>query len=203
MSPKTDFIFFIASSALKRFKNHPAMKKYFEANKIPFDLTNSRQCHKAVADYYKSLLPDGLEYYIHHFTIRKGTNYYGLIFGTGHTLGMEKFLKVCWDEDKLAGESNCNEELDFEKDTFFYNVNNSNKLLKVKESLSNRILLGLIDNNKDGMKFVLNEGCLPKVYVEVIQKLIKDKKVQVADGFKFNKQASNIHKIDVYKIKVL
>ena len=53
------------------------------------------------------------------------------------------------------------------------------------------------------MKFVLNEGCLPKVYVEVIQKLIKDKKVQVADGFKFNKQASNIHKIDVYKIKVL
>ena len=203
LSPKTDFIFFIASSALKRFKNHPAMKKYFEANKIPFDLTNSRQCHKAVADYYKSLLPDGLEYYIHHFTIRKGTNYYGLIFGTGHTLGMEKFLKVCWDEDKLAGESNCNEELDFEKDTFFYNVNNSNNLLKLKESLSNRILLGLIDNNKDGMKFVLNEGCLPKVYVEVIQKLIKDKKVQVADGFKFNKQASNIHKIDVYKIKVL
>lgn len=203
MSPKTDFIFFIASSALRRFQTHPVMQKYFTANNINFDLSNRRQCHRVVADYYKSLIPLEYEYYIHHFTIKKGSNYYGLIFGTGHTLGMEKFLKVCWDEDKLAGESNCNEELDFEKDTFFYDENNSNKLSKVKETLTSLILQGEIDNNKDGIKYVLREGCQPKLFVEVIQNLISRKKVEIIDGYKFNKKASNAHKVDVYKFKVL
>lgn len=202
-SPKTDFIFFIASSALRRFQHHTTMLKYFAANKINFDLSNRRQCHKVVADYYKSLLPKGQEYYMHHFTIKKGTNYYGLIFGTSHTLGMEKFLRVCWDEDKLAGESNCNEELDFEKGSLFYNESNSNKLSRVKNALKNQILDGKIDNNQDGMKYVLSQGCLPKVFVDEIKKLIDNKKVQVLDGCKFNRQSSNIHKVNVYKFEVL
>lgn len=202
-SPKTDFIFFIASSALNRFQRHPAMKKYFDTNKINFDIKNPRLCHKVVADYYKSLLLKEQEYYIHHFTIKKGTNYYGLIFGTSHTLGMEKFLKVCWDEDKLAGESNCNEELDFDKGSLFFDVNNTNKLTKVKDSLRSQILKGRIDNNKDGMKYVLSQGCLPKVFIEEIMKLIEIKKVQLLDGYKFNRQSSNIHRVNVYKFKVL
>lgn len=179
------------------------MKKYFDTNKINFDIKNPRLCHKVVADYYKSLLPKEQEYYIHHFTIKKGTNYYGLIFGTSHTLGMEKFLKVCWDEDKLAGESNCNEELDFDKGSLFFDVNNTNKLTKVKDSLRSQILEDRIDNNKDGMKYVLSQGCLPKVFIEEIMKLIEIKKVQLLDGYKFNRQSSNIHRVNVYKFKVL
>ena len=200
-APKTDFIFFIASSFLRRFKETEAIKRYFDENKIKFDPSNPQLCHKDIARYYKSLIPNNREYYIHHFTIKKGTNYYGLIFGTGHSLGMEKFLKVCWDEDKLAGESNCNIEQDFEEGTLFYDGVHTNKVKKVQSELKNKINLGEITNNRDGMKFVLSKGCLPKVYIEVIKELLKQNKVQISAGEEFNKHSTNIHKIKIYNFK--
>lgn len=107
-SPKTDFIFFITSSSIKRFQEHAVVKKYLNDKRINFDESKPRECHRIIAHYFKSLLPISKEFYLHHFTILNRTNYYGLIFGTGHTLGMEKFLKVCWKHDPYAGESNCN-----------------------------------------------------------------------------------------------
>lgn len=202
-APKTDFIFFIASSFLRRFQETDVMKKYFNENKIKFDTDNPQLCHRDIARYYKSLIPEGKEYYIHHFTIKKGSNYYGLIFGTGHTLGMEKFLKVCWTEDKLAGESNCNIEHDYEDGTLFYNEDHSNKINRVQDELEKKILLGKITNNKEGMKFVLSRGCLPKVYIEVIKKLLKQDKVQICEGSKLNKRSTNIHKVDTYNFRIV
>ena len=40
------------------------------------------------------------------FQLERDQIIYGLIFGSRHSFGMEKFLKVYWDKDKLAGESN-------------------------------------------------------------------------------------------------
>ena len=48
---------------------------------------------------------------------------------------MEKFLKVCWKHDKLAGESNCNIENDFEPGTLFFNPANTNKRQRVLEKI--------------------------------------------------------------------
>jgi three-Cys-motif partner protein len=202
-SPKTDFIFFIASSVIKRFSKHKAIKKYFNENKINFDKTKPNECHKQIAQYYRSLVPQDKEYYIHQFTIKKGANYYGLIFGTGHTLGMEKFLRVCWEEDKLAGESNCNVDNDFLPGSLFYNPESSNKINEIKKILVKEILSGGITDNITGMKYALRHGCQPKVFVDVIQELIKKGKVRIEQGYKFNKRATNIHKIEVYRfIKV-
>lgn len=76
-APKTDFIFFIASSFIDRFKQHPAVKKYFDTSQIEFDNVQPKERHRLIANYFKRLI-DNREYYIHHFTIKKGGNYYGL-----------------------------------------------------------------------------------------------------------------------------
>lgn len=65
------------------------------------------------------------------------------------------------------------------------------------------ILSGGITDNITGMKYALGHGCQPKVFVDVIQELIKKGKVRIEQGYKFNKRATNIHKIEVYRfIKV-
>lgn len=48
---------------------------------------------------------------------------------------MEKFLKVCWKHDKLAGESNCNIENDFELGSLFFDPSNTNKKQRVLEEI--------------------------------------------------------------------
>lgn len=196
--PKTDFIFFIASSFIKRFSNLPAVTKYLHAQKMQFSQNNPKECHRVITKYFRSLIPQDKEYYLHSFTIQKGANYYGLIFGTSHTLGMEKFLKVCWKHDEMSGESNCNIDNDYEKGSLFYDDTQSVKKVHVLEELKDAILLGKIRDNRTGLKYALKRGCQPSLYIKAITELANAKKVIITG--KFNKQATNIHKVDVYTI---
>ncbi len=199
-SPTTDFIFFIATSFIKRFRKQSAVTSYFQKNKITFDETKPKECHKVITDYFRGLIPKEKKYYLHSFTIQKGVNYYGLIFGTGHPLGMEKFVKVCWRVDNLAGESNCNLYNDFEPGNLFYNIQHTNKKTLVFNEIQNKILNCEIKDNLTGLDYALRCGCEPKLYVEVIDALIKEKKVHVVGTF--NRQATNICKVNKYKIEL-
>lgn len=200
-SPLTDFIFFISSSFIKRFRDVDTVKAYINTNKLAFEETQPKECHRIIADYFRNMIPKEKEYYIHHFTIKKGSNYYGLIFGTSHTLGMEKFVKVCWAEDKYSGESNCNIDNDYEQGTLFFDPSNTTKKIRIKEELIQLILNGRIQSNVNGLKWVLSNGCEPKLFVDVMSSLVTQNKVLIQG--KFNKRSSNIHTVEEYKIELL
>ena len=199
-SPTTDFIFFIASSFIKRFKDLPAVTTYFNKNRISFDETQPKECHKVITDYFRSLIPANRKYYLHSFTIQKGSNYYGLIFGSAHSLGMEKFVKVCWKEDRQAGESNCNLYNDFEPGTLFYDPQITNKKTRIFKEIKDRILDSTINDNITGLDYALECGCEPKLFVDVMDTLINENRVKILG--KYNKQATNIHKANTYKIEL-
>lgn len=201
--PKTDFIFFISSSFINRFKTHPNTIKYIDTSKISFEDIKPNEIHRAIADYFRDLIPEGKEYYLHHFTIKKGANYWGLILGSNHTLGMEKFLKVCWKYDELSGEANYNIDDNWEKDTLFGFSNPESNVKKdlMKEKIEEDILSGKIKNNLDGFKYTMLKGCEPKLFTEVVIQLEKDK--QITREGDLNYTSSNIHRAKEYKIKRL
>ena len=83
-------------------------------------------------------IPIGKEYFLAPFSIKKPSGIYGLIFGTNHTLGIEKFLRVCWKHDKLTGEANFdidNEKINVNKPSLFSEFNISTKRQMFDESL--------------------------------------------------------------------
>ena len=202
--PKTDFIFFISSSFIKRFQEHPSVKAYINTEKLNFDESQPMECHRIIANYFRNSIPKNKEYYIHHFSIQKEKgkgNYYGLIFGTNHTLGMEKFLKVCWNKDKNSGEANFNIGNDFEKGSLFYDPTTSNKKEEIKELLTRLILSGELINNLTGLKFTMQKGCEPRLFIEVVKDL--EKKGKIVRTGELNYSASNIHRIKkVFNIKL-
>jgi len=200
-SPKTDFIFFISSSYIKRFKDIDAVKNHIDTSKFTDDEKGFKESHREIAKYYKNFISDYREYYLHHFTIKKGANYYGLIFGTNHTLGMEKFLKVCWKHDKLAGESNCNINNDNEEYSLFFDENSTAKKNQIREDIRNKIISSEIKDNISGLKYTIKKGGLAELYIEVIEELKKSNKVNIIG--KFNRQASNIHNAKLYNIEVI
>lgn len=199
-SPKTDFIFFISSSSIKRFYELEVVQDYLSHKKINFDEGQPKECHRIMAKYFRSLLPTNQEFYLHHFTIQNHSNYYGLIFCTSHTFGMEKFLKVCWHHDPLAGESNCNIYADFEPGTLFHSPSESNKKEKITKALKHKILTGQIRDNISGLKYILREGGKTSFYLETIEFLIAAQKIEIIG--QINKSITSIHNIDKYQFKL-
>ncbi|WP_396188980.1 three-Cys-motif partner protein TcmP [Flavobacterium sp.] len=200
--PKTDFIFFISSSFINRFQNQPAIKRYIETEKIEFKKSQPKHCHKLISQYFKDQIPKNKEYYLHQFSIKKGTNYYGLIFGTSHTLGMEKFLKVCWSKDKMAGEANFDINNDFQSDTLFYDEMFSNKIEQFKTDLFFMVQNKAIKTNIEGLKYTLKYGLQTKTYLETVCDFIDKGEIFISKG-KFNKKITNIHRLkenDIYEI---
>jgi len=98
-APTCDFLFFLSSSTLHRFRDHPAIKLKITRPNDPHHV------HRAALDYYRTLLPNLSKYYLAPFSIKKGPNIYGLIFGSAHPLGMDKFLQVAWKKDEINGEA--------------------------------------------------------------------------------------------------
>jgi len=202
--PKTDFIFFISSSFISRFREHQNIKKYIDTTKIKFEGRRPNEIHRAIANYFRDLVPQNKEYFLHHFSIRKEENkgnYYGLIFGSNHTFGMEKFLKVCWKHDPYSGEANYNIDNNFKKGTLFFHPEKNVKKEAVSEEIKQLILSGKISNNIDGLKFAMHKGCEPKLFTEVVQQLEKDNLIERFG--EVNNQSSSIHRARVYHIKML
>lgn len=100
----TDVLFFVSSSTFCRFAEVKEVKKYLLSDyKKPSDYYHA---HLAVADAYRKQIPDNKGYSISSFSIKKNSNIYGVIFGSSHPLGMDKFLGVAWDKDKVSGDAN-------------------------------------------------------------------------------------------------
>jgi len=83
------------------FADHPTIRKYMDLERAG----DHYHAHRVILDWYRAQVPKGIEYYLAPFSFRKGGNIYSLIFGSGHPRGMEQFLSVAWQKDKLNGEA--------------------------------------------------------------------------------------------------
>jgi len=103
----TDLLFFISTSYIRRFIETPEIGKHFNLAKGELKDTEFNVIHRHLCDYFRSAL-GGETFYLAPFSIKKGSNIYGVIFGSRHLFGLEKFLKVCWALDPKTGEANYN-----------------------------------------------------------------------------------------------
>lgn len=175
---RTDFIFFISSSFVRRFNELPEFNNYLSITKENFEDTKPFHSHKVVFEYYKSMVDTN--YMLAPFSIKKGINIYGLIFGSNHTLGIEKFLKVGWKINPHTGDANYNidEEKIIEGQPSLFEEDNTIKKLNLLDSfLRNYILLEKETSLYKVYLKTLEFGCQPKHCNEVLRKLEKENKI--------------------------
>jgi len=175
--PKTDFIFFISSALVNRFRSVPEIRDCVPVTDEDFSRMNGTNVHRIVADSYRRWIPDELEYYLGSFSIRKGANVYGLVFGSGHPLGIDKFLKVAW---KHGGDAN----FDIDKDgldpsqlSLFPEYVKPTKISVFEKELEAAVLGRQLKTNKDVYLFTLQNGMLASHARKALKLLIKDEKL--------------------------
>ncbi len=154
-SPTCDFLFFLSSSTLHRFRDHPAVKQKIVR---PDDYYH---VHRAALEYYRDLLPPDQEYYLAPFSIKKGANIYGLIFGSAHPLGIDKFLEVAWRKDEFSGEADFSinrENIRPEQLLLPGNEFRPSKIAAFESELEGLLRSGHLSNEVDVMRVCFENG---------------------------------------------
>lgn len=197
---RTDIIFFISSSFANRFAEQPEFKTYLKLSRESFDPEKPHHCHRVVFNYYKQLIPNDTEYYLAPFSIRKGTNIYGLIFGSHNPLGIEKFLNICWGINENTGDANYdidNEKINPNEPSLWAEHDVSNKIQVFQNELKRKIIKDVIKTNTEAYKFTYDMGCKPIHANEVLRELRRAKTISK----KFRIASSNIHRLVSEKLK--
>lgn len=109
------------------------------------------------------------------FSFRKGPNVYGIISGSGHPRGLEKFLSVAWQKDQLNGEADYDiEREDFREAEPFLNFDlftRPKKTAVFESDLEKAICDRRVISKQDLYLFCLENGMLPKHAGPVLRKL--------------------------------
>lgn len=153
--PKTDFLCFVSSHTLHRFADHEVIKQKIRRPNDSYDI------HRAVFEYYENLKGINPEVFLAPFTIKKGSNIYGLIFGSQHPLGMHKFLGIAWSKDKIAGEANFDiNKTDIREDAPFLGLEEfqPDKKRKFESELEKAIRRGLIPDERKLLIYCIRNG---------------------------------------------
>ncbi|MDP9958104.1 three-Cys-motif partner protein [Epilithonimonas hungarica] len=192
---RTDFIFFISSSFVRRFNELPEFSNYIKIKKKEFDESKPFHCHRVVFDYYRSLIDN--DYKLAPFSIKKGINIYGLIFGSNHTYGMEKFLKVGWNINPHTGDANFN--IDGEKiiegiPSLFEEYNTIKKIELLNKKLERNIFEKKETSLYNLYVKTLEFGCQPVHCNDYLKKLEKEKKITINGKLK----SAKIHTLANY-----
>ncbi len=170
----TDMLFFISSSFIRRFISDESVQTHFPLPEKEIHLISAKDIHRYVCrEIYQKLIPEGRHYHVAPFSIEKdgGANIYGIIFGSGNLLGLEKFLRVCWNKDKVTGEANYNIDDDVGRDGQMSLIPEDNVIKK--QDMFRRHLAEFLrqrkPDNRGLYQFVLENGFLPSHAAEILR----------------------------------
>lgn len=179
----TDFIYYVPSHFYKRFGEAKEFKAYHDfdidtlknapADSIHLEL--SKQLNTKYSDTGTRFVP---------FSIQKGSNIYGILFGSTHPAGVLKFLTLGWKVDPSIGCANHEVQNLRENDTrpslFATEVGFESqwtRLTKFKHDLASLVeQSGTISNDRI-FEFTLDQGCLPSHANSALSELRKEGKV--------------------------
>lgn len=177
--PTTDFLYFVSSSYFWRFGDQEAFKKHFN-----FDIDKAKKnpykfIHKHILNELKSTLPPHTQLKLYPFTLQKGTNIHGIIFGASFPLAVDKFLKIAWKMNSINGEANFDIFDDSPSSQLEFNFGDK-KLSKIetfKNSLEEKVLKRKLRNNREVFDFTIDCGHISSHAMELLRKLKKEKKI--------------------------
>lgn len=175
---RTDFIYFVSSSYFKWLGNTDEFKRHVDLDIDELKNNPYKFIHRNVIQQLKKRLPIDSTLKLYPFSIKKGANIFGIIFGAKHPLAVDKFLNIAWARSPINGDANFDIDSDSEKTQLdMFSGKRLTKIEKFKETLKTKILSKEIKNNFDALEFAYDEGHIGKHASDCLKKMKKNKEV--------------------------
>jgi three-Cys-motif partner protein len=175
---KTDFLYFMASSFIGRFGDSDEFREYLQIDRETAKKDPYKFIHRNVLSQLRDKLPQGSKTKLYPFTLKKGANIYGIIFGASHPRAVDKFLALAWKINPVNGYANfdidnekCNSQLDL------FNATPPTKIESFQKSLREKVLFGELDTNKAVLDFTYSEGHIPSHAAETLRSMKKKSEI--------------------------
>jgi len=177
---KTDFLYFVSSSYFLRFGDSEEFKKHFsfdieEAKKNPYAFI-----HRSLIKQLKNNLPTDSALKLYPFTLKKGSNVHGIIFGAKSPRAVEKFLTIAWAKNITNGEANFDIDDDHSQNKTQYVLFGEKKPTKIEvfqQRLEEKLKSSTRVSNIELFLYALELGHPPTHAADHVRTLKKEKKV--------------------------
>jgi len=195
----TDFLIFITSGYIKRFKDTPEFKNKLSGYDLDnLSVTDKYDVHNTLCELLREKVSH-TETRLYPFTLVKShgpKNVYGLIFGTHNIRGVDKFLEVAWTIDPDSGSANRDIDARKQQTNLFDTTQGETKTDRFHKDLKQFIINSKQVNNKQIYEFTLKKGFRPTHANQFIKSLIKNKEIKSS-----HPRALRLNYEDIYNLK--
>ena len=172
---QTDFLYFLSSSYFVRFGGTQAFQTNLNIDINKIKENPYKYIHKSILEQLKGKLPNDSKLKLYPFTIKKGSNIYGIIFGAKHPRAVDKFLKTAWDKNNINGEANFDIDDDLGKIQLdLFEGKRPNKIERFQNELQDKLLEKSLRTNKDVLDYTLECGHIPPHASDRIKQMKKE-----------------------------
>lgn len=195
-APQTDFLFFVSTSYIWRFGNSPEFQEHLAididaAKKNPYKLV-----HRSIIEQLRKNLPDNTKLKLYPFSLKKGTNIFGIIFGAKHPLAVDKFLNIAWKKSSMNGAANFDINDDVAKLQYeMFGQSKKTKFEEFQENVRIKVLANEIRNNFEALQFVHEEGHIGRHAADCL------KEMKIRGEITFDGNSPRVTYDNVYKDK--
>ena len=204
-SHTVDFLYFISSSYFLRFGNTEEFKKILDIDLLKAKENPYKYIHQFILEKLREKIPKTSKTELYPFTIKKGTNIYGIIFGASHPRAVDKFLNITWKTNATNGNANFDIDDDKSKNTFpdLFGCREYTKIQSFQENVKQNILSGKLRTNKEVYLYTLKNGHIAKHSEEVVKQMKKNNLIDYKERSPLINydQAIKKDRIIEYKIK--
>ncbi len=175
---QTDFLAFLSSSHISRFGNKKEFKKYLNIDMKEVKKQSTKQIHRVITQQFQKRLPPNTKLKLYPFSLKKGKNIYGIIFGATHPKAVDGFLNIGWKRNGENGDANFDINDEAGKDQL--DIFGGRKLTKIKDfqqRVHDKVLNGTIENNFQMLDFVYEQGHIGKHAANRLKEMRKRKKI--------------------------
>jgi three-Cys-motif partner protein len=175
----TDFLYYLSSSYFIRFGDTIPFQTNLKIDVKRIKENPYKYIHKSILEQLRERIPTHSNLKLYPFTIKKGRNIYGIIFGASHPRAFDKFLKTAWDKNNQNGEANFDIDDDSNKQQLdLFEGQLPTKIEFFQNNLKDLILSKKITTNKDAYDYTLEQGHLDKHANDIIKQMKKDGLIQ-------------------------
>lgn len=188
-TPLTDFLLFVPSNYILRFGD-----KEIRGSARNMNDKNASSITRAVGKYYQDKISQQVSnYYLWQFSLKEDGQYYGIIFGSSHPLGVEKFISVSWKMDLLNGEANYDiddDQIDPRNLVLFKKYGQTKKVNSFNEELESYVRSRIKEvTDSDVALFTIKRGMQAKHAKDVYANLVSAGTLKKKIGLSFDSKS--------------
>ncbi|MEO8172744.1 MAG: three-Cys-motif partner protein TcmP [Sediminibacterium sp.] len=175
---QTDFLYFVSASYFWRFGERKEFKVHLDIDMVAAKKDPYKFIHRNIIEQLRQKLPSNSKLKLYPFSLRKGPNIHGIIFGATHSRAVDKFLSIAWKRNETNGEANFDIDEDKKKAQLaFFEDKKLTKIEDFKERVKQKILSREIKNNFELLNFVYDEGHVGSHAAECLREMKKNKEI--------------------------